>query len=617
MSNSKLQYPELDEARKAKLNEILEEIHTKASIDYGLQEMKDIQTTVHKMLERVVERVNKRGLFKISRIVPAGSMEEKTAMWKYSIHTGEIYTEFDYLGVLDCPRDIINTEFDYLGVLDCPRDIIHRYRKCRRCVRLREMPVKRNALHEYKNFPKRGYNNDRKRFDHLFWREINTCLGSDCDCFSITLKLNDNDERYWSLTYKLAEDCDPDYRCDKCVVEMPTGILRVNHSVSVGPFQGQAYCSLVFRWTSKASTISAYDRMLQEESSKINRLAIHVDFLPAIEVHQSGTHTAGSSIRNVTGVTPGLSVLTSDTAARKHDFFLVPKRCNVCYIDPLYGTEHWRKSNCLAEISHIVHDMSEKHKKYYKVIKYFLSIIAHIKNVFVNWYVNWYHVKTMVLNHSRECSDSSEGCAECVLKILAELKHAYETKRLNSFTGSNVSILPKNDIDQILYKTVIEAAIKILCSVTDSDSCTTILEREPTAVLKELEPACVTSTKDSCDLDNTGQVQDLTCSSDERSEKQILSPGSDISVETERALLLDFLQQSDTDSDDNSFDIAEVISEANKCSNCKRQPPAGVELKRCSRCHITKYCSVECQKKDWDFHRFACSVVAKSATKKT
>ena len=142
-------------------------------------------------------------------------------------------------------------------------------------------------------------------------------------------------------------------------------------------------------------------------------------------------------------------------------------------------------------------------------------------------------------------------------------------------------------------------------------------EQEPTAVLKELEPACVTSTKDSCDLDNTGQVQDLTCSSDKRSEKQILSPGSDISVETERALLLDFLQQSDTDSDDNSFDIAEVISEANKCSNCKRQPPAGVGLKRCSRCDITKYCSVECQKKDWDFHRFACSVVAKSATKKT
>ena len=146
---------------------------------------------------------------------------------------------------------------------------------------------------------------------------------------------------------------------------------------------------------------------------------------------------------------------------------------------------------------------------------------------------------------------------------------------------------------------------------------TTVLqEQEPTAVLKEPEPVCVTSTRDSSDLDNTGQIQDLICGRDKRSE-QVLSPDSDISIETERALLLEVLQQTDTDSDDNSFDILEVISEVNTCSNCKRQPQAGVELKRCSRCQINKYCSVDCQKKDWDFHRFACSVVAKSVTMKT
>ena len=142
-------------------------------------------------------------------------------------------------------------------------------------------------------------------------------------------------------------------------------------------------------------------------------------------------------------------------------------------------------------------------------------------------------------------------------------------------------------------------------------------EQEHTAVLQEPEHSCVTSINDSSGLDNTGQIQDLICGSDKRSEKQVLSPDSDISIETERALLLEVLQQTDTDSDDNSFDIAEVISEINTCSNGKSQPQAGVELKRCSRCQITKYCSVDCQKKDWDFHRFACSVVAKSATKKT
>ena len=51
----------------------------------------------------------------------------------------------------------------------------------------------------------------------------------------------------------------------------------------------------------------------------------------------------------------------------------------------------------------------------------------------------------------------------------------------------------------------------------------------------------------------------LICGSDKRSEKQALSPDSDISIETERALLLEVPQQTDTDSDDNSFDISEVI----------------------------------------------------------
>ena len=125
-----------------------------------------------------------------------------------------------------------------------------------------------------------------------------------------------------------------------------------------------------------------------------------------------------------------------------------------------------------------------------------------------------------------------------------------------------------------------------------SEVNTTVLqEQEPTAVLQEPDPACVTSTKDStCSgQDNTGQIQDLICGSDKRSEKQDLSPGSDISVETERVLLLEVLQQTDTDRDDNSFDISELISEVITCSNCERQPQAGVELKRCSRCQITKY----------------------------
>ena len=45
----------------------------------------------------------------------------------------------------------------------------------------------------------------------------------------------------------------------------------------------------------------------------------------------------------------------------------------------------------------------------------------------------------------------------------------------------------------------------------------------------------------------------------------------------------------------------------------KQPPKKGEDLKRCSRCQFTRYCSEQCQRKDWDFHRFACSVVAKKS----
>ena len=46
------------------------------------------------------------------------------------------------------------------------------------------------------------------------------------------------------------------------------------------------------------------------------------------------------------------------------------------------------------------------------------------------------------------------------------------------------------------------------------------------------------------------------------------------------------------------------------------------EVEKCPILHVrpkfdvftlTRYCSVECQRKDWDFHRFACAVVAKKS----
>ena len=110
------------------------------------------------------------------------------------------------------------------------------------------------------------------------------------------------------------------------------------------------------------------------------------------------------------------------------------------------------------------------------------------------------------------------------------------------------------------------------------------------------------------ELENTspvgGSSRDLVSLEDPTS-----GPDSDPGLLTnERAILRKFLDTVNTDSEDSDDDLSSVHC---ACSSCKRMPEKGEELKRCSRCHITRYCSVQCQRKDWDFHRFACSVVAK------
>ena len=373
-------------------------------------------------------------MFKISRIVPCGSMAEQTAVLKFDDETD------------------MHTEFDFLANLDYSLNIICRDNRCGQCVKVSELPVPVGArikLQEYDDkfgrlgtasrslgsngamstLQEYGYRYDRRgtasRYcDHLFWREINTCLGSDCHCFSV---LYHDDSLFPSYSYKLEAECESDYRCDKCVIEMPTGIIRVNHSVTVG----RAYRSLSFMWTSKANRLPVYDYLLQAEARQVTSLPVHVDFLPALEVLKAKPDEA------------------------VHNFFLVPKQCNVCEV----SYDKWRKSTCMAEIAYIVNEMSKKHRKCYKIIKYLLSTVG----------TNGYYVKTVALNHSRECSDSSEGCAECVLKILTDIKHAYETKTLTSFHEPGVNIFSPwtnmiGDLDTIKD---MQKAIERLCSATD------------------------------------------------------------------------------------------------------------------------------------------------------
>ena len=78
----------------------------------------------------------------------------------------------------------------------------------------------------------------------------------------------------------------------------------------------------------------------------------------------------------------------------------------------------------------------------------------------------------------------------------------------------------------------------------------------------------------------------LVCGSDRDLESSVYptpAQAAEPDLLQERAVLFDFLARTNNDSDDSEDEV-----------DC------GEELKRCSRCHLTRYCSVQCQKKDWD-----------------
>ena len=108
-----------------------------------------------------------------------------------------------------------------------------------------------------------------------------------------------------------------------------------------------------------------------------------------------------------------------------------------------------------------------------------------------------------------------------------------------------------------------------------------------------------------------GSVRDLTFSDQPTS---VENPQAEADLQAqEKEILLKFLHTVDIDSDDDDDDHEDSIS---VCANCKHLPTRREDLILCSLCRITQYCSVSCQRKDSDFHRFSCGLVVKGSSAK-
>ena len=54
-----------------------------------------------------------------------------------------------------------------------------------------------------------------------------------------------------------------------------------------------------------------------------------------------------------------------------------------------------------------------------------------------------------------------------------------------------------------------------------------------------------------------------------------------------------------------------------ECQTCKKPESESTPLKRCARCHQTRYCSRDCQKAEWKTHKKACATSRKNDNGRT
>ena len=365
-----------------RLNSFFEDILDNVAIDYDNEELSDVRSSILDFLKRTVERINKRGLFKVSRIEPCGSMAEMTSLWKFpSSYKMQVHGSI---------------EFDFLAVLDKQTHHVHRTAKCSFCMEVLEPAMDTDRLsHEHGDLLAiKNYSCDPHTVDALFKKEIYFSITSECSCFSLVESPLNSHKGYQNCRL---EPTSFKYQnsCNRCGIKNKSGELQ--------PACWEEYesCSFLLLWTSFNQSLFSPDPEDLTKQTPVQHLAVYVDFLPAIEV--------------------------IDDKDLTHVCFLVPKQCQPCG----FLSSTWRVSTCKDEVQAIA-IMSEKHRRCFQLLKFLLQA----------QYSTSYHLKTAVLNHNSTCHDSSEDCPSCVFSVLRDLRRAYKSNHLKSFK-LHANLLPR------------------------------------------------------------------------------------------------------------------------------------------------------------------------------
>ena len=254
---------ELTIEKKEKLNQLLEELHDKAAIDYNNTEIKDIESAVHHMMWKIAEGINKHGHFKISRLQPCGSMAEKVSVWKHLKH-GE---ECDGLD-----EDDAFIEFDFLPIIGEFNDE-NTESMCPECVEVNMPELFKNI----KTREKLLY--DKEAFTNHFFEEGIASAESLFEC--VLPDMPDTNNSDTNITFKHNSSL-----CVReCCVIKDTGELQLSTVIPIKLRhigQTPASCSLILQWKSKAGSLNVPNALFTQ-TREINVLPIFIDFLTAFE----------------------------------------------------------------------------------------------------------------------------------------------------------------------------------------------------------------------------------------------------------------------------------------------------------------------------------------------